>query len=176
MKMEVSAPTTTAGLDPAVKMSTANNTSTVMSTADQQWALEEVTVKQYIASSMPDSIFNRIKNGGTAKAIWELLTKYHQVRLCMVTVDLHTKMQSMHCSEKDNVRVHFKKLTDMYEQLLSMGTTLQDDKYTSIIFGTLPDSYNPLVSAMTATCNCTSLLIETGSSSTLRPGLVDPVS
>ncbi|KAJ3559908.1 hypothetical protein NM688_g58 [Phlebia brevispora] len=95
-----SAPTMTAGLDPAAKTSTANDASTAMSMADQQWVLGEAMVKQHIASFMPDSIFNRIKNRGT---------------------------------------------------LLSMEMTLLDDGYTSIILSTLPDSYNLLVSTMTAT-------------------------
>ncbi|KAI0043511.1 hypothetical protein FA95DRAFT_1498500, partial [Auriscalpium vulgare] len=39
-------------------------------TPAERWRQGEATVKQCIASSVPDSIFNRIKSGTRAKDVW----------------------------------------------------------------------------------------------------------
>ena len=92
---------------------------------DAKWLLDEAIVKQCIASTVSDSVFNRIKTGKTAKDIWNSLTKIYQARSRMVAVDLRRRMQNKRCDEKTDIRAHFDELAGMLENLSSMGTSLK---------------------------------------------------
>ena len=61
--------------------------------ASVQWAHSEVTVKQAIAASVPDSIFNHIKGSTRAKDVWDALKKLFEGRTQMIVVDLHRQIQ-----------------------------------------------------------------------------------
>ena len=76
-------------------------------TAPTRWARGEATVKQAIAASVPDSVFNRIKTGTRAKDVWDALRALYEGRSQMVIVDLRRKIQSLKCGEDENVRTHF---------------------------------------------------------------------
>ena len=52
------------------------------------WRLREVIVKQQIAATIPDSLFMKIRDKGTAHQIWLALTKDFQNKSRMVSVDL----------------------------------------------------------------------------------------
>lgn len=100
---------------------------------DNKWFLDDAVVKQCIASTVSDSIFNRIKHGENAQEIWKLLTRIYQARSRMVAVDLRSKMGDMVCDKKDDVRSHFDSMDSMRESLAPMGMTLTDDEYTTIL-------------------------------------------
>lgn len=118
---------------------------------DAKWLLDEAVVKQCIASTVSDSVFNCIKSGTTAKEIWNSLTKIYQARSHMVAIDLRRRMQNKRCDEKTDIRMHFDELAGMLENLSSMGTSLGDEEYTSIILASLLDSYDSLITTMTTT-------------------------
>ncbi|KAF8160499.1 hypothetical protein BJ912DRAFT_809060, partial [Pholiota molesta] len=52
------------------------------------WKLGEAIVKQQIASTIPDSLFMKIRNQGTAHEIWKALAGDFQNKSRMVSVDL----------------------------------------------------------------------------------------
>ncbi|KAF8150855.1 hypothetical protein B0H34DRAFT_625771, partial [Crassisporium funariophilum] len=54
----------------------------------QKYEMAEATVKQSIASSVPDSIFNRIKTKKTAKDVWDAITEIFESCSTMVAIDL----------------------------------------------------------------------------------------
>src|ERR1700742_747475 len=115
-----------------------------------QWKSNEAAAKQCIASTIPDSIFNRVKGKRLAKEVWAAVVEIFEGRSYMLVVDLKRKMQSIKCGDNDNVRTHFDKLTDMYERLSSMGTTLNTSEYTSTIIASLPSTYDPTISSIIA--------------------------
>ncbi|TFY61298.1 hypothetical protein EVG20_g7113 [Dentipellis fragilis] len=119
--------------------------------AGQRWTMGEAVIKQYIAVSVPDTIFNRIKGGARAKDVWDSLKKIFEGRSRMIVVDLRRKLQSQKCGEKDNVRTHFDDLADLREQLTAMGDTISENDYTTILLGSLPSTYDSTITAMTAT-------------------------
>ena len=53
-----------------------------------QWHTAEVTIKQCIASMVPDSVFNWIKMKKLAKGIWNTLVAIFQEWSLMVAIDL----------------------------------------------------------------------------------------
>ena len=123
----------------------------VPSKGDWNVPLQEAVVKQQIAATIPDSLFMKIQNKGTALEIWEALQGDFQNKSRMVAVDLRRRLQQERCAEKGDVRMHFLKLCLMREDLASMGHAPGDDKLYAIILGSLPYSFKPFISALNAT-------------------------
>ena len=116
--------------------------------ASVRWAHGEATVKQAIAASVPDSIFNRIKGSTRAKDVWDALKKLFEGRTQMIVVDLRRQIQSLKCGEDDNVRTHFDNIANLREQLAAMGKTIPDDEYASILLGSIPSNFEAVISSM----------------------------
>jgi hypothetical protein len=72
----------------------------------------------------------------------------------MVSVDLRRRLQDQKCLEKGDVVAHFTTLRMMREDLAAMGHPPSDDFY-AIILGSLPLSYDPYISAVSATSSVT---------------------
>ena len=69
----------------------------------------------------------------------------------MVTVDLCHKLQAEKCLEHGDVHAHLNKLQTMCEDLASMGGSILDEDFTSIILGSIPPSYDTYITAISAT-------------------------
>jgi hypothetical protein len=115
------------------------------------WKQGEAIVKQQIAATIPDSLFMKIRDKGTAYEIWQALTKDFQNKSRMVSVDLRRRLQQQRCGEKGDVRAHFGTLRTMREDLAAMGHAPSDDDFYAIVIGSLPPSYDPFISALNAT-------------------------
>ncbi|KAI0365546.1 hypothetical protein BV20DRAFT_925041, partial [Pilatotrama ljubarskyi] len=61
------------------------------------------------------------------------------------------RLQEQRCSEREDVRTHFAKLRTMREDLSAMGHPPADDDFYAIILGSMPSSYEPYISAISAT-------------------------
>jgi len=115
------------------------------------WKQGEAIVKQQIATTIPDSLFMKIRGKTTALEIWNTLKKEFQNKSKMVSVDLRRRLQQERCADKGDVRSHFAKLRTMREDLASMGSPPGEDEFYAIILGSLPSSYDPYISALNAT-------------------------
>jgi len=117
----------------------------------KEWKQGEAIVKQQIAVTIPDSLFMKIWDKGTALEIWEALQWDFQNKSRMVAVDLRCHLQQEQCVEKGDVWAHFAKLRMMREDLAAMGHSPDDDEFYAIILGLLPSSFEPFISALNAT-------------------------
>jgi hypothetical protein len=117
----------------------------------KDWKQGEAVVKQQIAATIPDSLFMKIRDKGTALEIWVALQNDFQNKSRMVAVDLRRRLQQERCPEKGDVRAHFTKLRTMREDLAAMGHPPDDDEFYAIILGSLPSSFEPFISALNAT-------------------------
>jgi transposase InsO family protein len=119
-------------------------------TPQMQWTHDQAVVKQLIAASVPDTVFNRIKTGTTAKDVWDALKKLYEGRTMLILIDLGRRLQTTRCGEEDNVCEHFERLAEMCEQLAAMGKSVSDNEFASILMGSLPSSYAPTLSGIAA--------------------------
>ena len=117
----------------------------------KEWRQGEAITKQQIASSIPDSLFIKVRDKGTAYEIWTELGKHFEKRSRMVSIDLRRRLQEIRCAEKGDIVEHLTTLRIMREDLASMGETLTDTDFYSIIMGSLPASYDQYLSALNAT-------------------------
>jgi len=63
-------------------------------------------------------------------------------------VQLTNRFQSTKCGEDDNVRTHYERLADLREQLAAMGKAITDRVYAGTLMGSLPPSYESVLSAI----------------------------
>lgn len=115
-----------------------------------QYLLEQAIVLQQIASTIPDSLYLKIKGKTTVKEAWEVLTGDFEKRSRMITIELRRKLHDVRCAETGNVRVHFDNVQTMREEL---GTSLSEQDFFAIILGSLPKSYDQFISAVIATAS-----------------------
>src|SRR5882762_10134513 len=86
-----------------------------------------------------------------ARLMWEAVGMKREKKSRMVTVDLRRKLQAEKCPEHGDMRAHLNKLQTMREDLASMGGSIVDEDFTSIILGSIPPSYDTYIAAITAT-------------------------
>ena len=98
---------------------------------------------------MPDSILIEVRNLDTAKEVWDAVCAKHEAKALTVKVDMRRRMYKMKCEDDSNVRTHLESLMKMHEQLASMNAALTDDDLVTIILGSLPKSYRPLINTIT---------------------------
>src|ERR1700678_1548094 len=117
----------------------------------KEWKQGEAIAKQQIASSIPDSLFMKIRAKGTAQAIWTELENHYQNRSRMVSVDLRRRLKDQKGPEKGDVIAHFATLRTMREDLSALGHPPDEDDFYAIILGSMPPSFDPFISAVNAT-------------------------
>ena len=124
-------------------------------TPPQRWAAEEAAANNMIATSVPDYVFTRIKDKTTTMEVWAAVNAVHQRRTRMIIVDLGKKLQNAKLNDDDDAHAHFTRLMDLREQLASMGKILDDDEYTTVLLGSLPDSYDNVTGGLNAAADST---------------------
>jgi hypothetical protein len=114
------------------------------------WRHGEGIVKQLIAATIPNTIFNHIKGGAHTKTVWDRLKNLYEDCTHMMVVDLVRRIRSKKCGKTENVCMHFKQLADMCKQLAAMDKTVDDNDYTDIPLASLPLSYDSICSTINA--------------------------
>src|ERR1700678_1033216 len=135
-----------------------------------RWRSGEAIVRQAIASMISDSLFLEVRKRESAKEMWDAVRDQREKKSRMVTVDLRRKLQAEKCPESGDIRAHLYKLQAMREDLASMGGSINDEDFTSIILGSIPLSYDTYIAAITAT---SSLLNQTLSPTNLIDAIRD---
>ncbi|KAF7355815.1 CCHC-type domain-containing protein [Mycena venus] len=67
----------------------------------------------------------------------------------MVTVDLRRKLQDERCADGGDVKAHLTKLQTIREDLIAMGADPGDKEFVAIVLGSLPNSWETYLSALT---------------------------
>jgi hypothetical protein len=105
--------TTTRPIDPPTRPEGSTMTEEEVSKTDKytkelnQYLQEQAVVYQQIASTIPDSLYLKIKGKPTVKDAWDTLKIDFERRSRMVTIDLQKRLQDTRCIESGNIRTHF---------------------------------------------------------------------
>ena len=116
-----------------------------------QYSQEQAIVFQQIASTIPDSLYLKIKGKLTVREAWEMLKADFEKQSRMITIELRKRLHEVHCIETGNIRTHFDNIRTMREELASLGIVLSEQDFSAIVLGSLPKSYDQFISAVTAT-------------------------
>ena len=118
-------------------------------TATERWEVDDALVKHYIATSIPDAVFVLVK-GKSAKDFWDNMVRMFEGRSNGIRFDLSRTIYKQRCGENTNVRTHFAKLNDLRERHAAAGGSIPDGDYARILLASLPPSYGPTISTITA--------------------------
>src|SRR6201996_9759795 len=113
------------------------------------WRSEQAVIKQGLATVIPDSLFLKVKGEKTAKAMWDKVKNHFEKKSQMVTVDLRRKLQDERCAEGGDVKAHLTKLQTIREDLTAMGADPGEKEFIAIVLGSLPESWETYLSALT---------------------------
>lgn len=115
-----------------------------------RWERDDASVKHYIASSIPNSVFILVKGGTRAKDVWHNLSTQFEGQSRALRGKLKRKLCMERCSDNGDVRTHFSKLASLREQLDAAGGSVSDKEYAYILLNSLPEAYDTTVTAMNA--------------------------
>ena len=65
--------------------------------------------------------------------MWATIVAKYDKKGHMIQVDLHCRMMEKRIKETDDVRAHLDEMALMHEHLSSMGVTLHDEDYGSMV-------------------------------------------
>jgi len=116
---------------------------------EQRWTRDKILVNQIFGATIPDSVFTQIKTTYEPKDVWAKLKELYEGKSRSMLLDLGRKFQNTRCGENDDVRTHLDKIADLRERLSSLGRTVGDAEYTSVMLGSLPHSYDPAIDSLT---------------------------
>ena len=116
----------------------------------KEWLQKEANVLQQVASTIPDSLYLKIRGKPTVKEAWDLLKSDFEKRSRMFMVDLRQRLQNERCKDNGNIHTHFDTMRTMREDLAALGDDLNDEDFSAMLLGSLPRSYDSYLSAVTA--------------------------
>ena len=84
-------------------------------TPNEQWVVDQAMTKYLIVSSIPDSIFNQIKDHATVKGMWDTMKALFKGQSQNLIIDLQQKLQQQKCEEAGNLCTHFNVLISQHK-------------------------------------------------------------
>ena len=81
----------------------------------EHWDNDKTIIKYLITLSVPDLVFNRIKEGAYAIDIWDILKKMFKGKSQNTLMDLTRRMQHKKYTDDGNIHMHFDQLVNICE-------------------------------------------------------------
>jgi LTR polyprotein gag-polypeptide-like protein len=128
-------------------------------TPAQCWANDEDLTLMILNALIPDTIYIQVKGSTNVKAAWDALKLLFEGCSHNWIMDLTNKLQFLKCSEGDNLCTHFLDLTNLCDQLLTMGKSFSDEDFATILLRSLPDSYKMQTSSVITLADMTNTTI-----------------
>ena len=111
------------------------------SLAVKKWKHDKHITHAQLAQVISNSLLIRIQHASTMADMWRIIIMEFDRKGHMVQVDQCWQMMEKHVSETDDIHAHLDNMALSYEHLSSMGATIHDKDYASMILMSLPDSY-----------------------------------
>jgi hypothetical protein len=83
----------------------------------------------------------------------------HEGKSALVKADVRKHMLLAHCDEGGDVKAHFVELNRLHQIMAGMGAVVSGGDYAAIVMGSLPDSYQPIISASEAATGYSSKVV-----------------
>src|SRR5258708_16927229 len=128
-------------------------------TPAQRWAEDEDLALVMLSTLIPDAIYTQVKGSNSVKSLWDALKTLFEGCSHNRIMDLTNKLQFLKCLEGDNLHTHFLDLTNLHDQLLTMGKSFYDKVFATILLRSLPDSYKMQVSSIVTSVDMTNTTI-----------------
>lgn len=119
--------------------------------AERRWddyQQREALIKAQIFTTIPGVLLIEVRKLSTAKQVWDAVCAKHENAALTLTVDMRSRLYQMKCEDDSNVRTHLEAMMLLQEQLIGMEEGLPDKEFITVILGSLPKSYRPLINAI----------------------------
>ena len=114
------------------------------------FAQKEALAIQQLYATIPNSVFIQLQGKDSVSEIWDTICAIYEAKSDLVQADTCSRLQSMKCDEKDDVRAHLANMMTLQEELAGMGAPVNDRDFTTMIIGSLPTAFRGLIRTMTA--------------------------
>jgi hypothetical protein len=108
----------------------------------------EYMARHVILSTVSPRLASLIKSK-TAAEMWSTVKLDATSKSKMHEVDTKRQLQELRCDEGAEVKEHLTALVRLRDELEAMGASVSDSEFTTIILGSLPQSYRLLLSSVT---------------------------
>jgi hypothetical protein len=113
-----------------------------------RWEHDDAVVRQYIATSIPDNVFEVVQKGTSAKDIWHNLEARFEIKSRRIRAKVQRKLYNQKCRNNDDVRAHLARLFSLWDQLVAAGGIISDNDFSYLILNSLPDEYDTIISSI----------------------------
>jgi len=119
------------------------------------FAQKEALAIQQLYATIPSSVFIQVQSKDTVAQIWDTICEIYKAKSDLDQADLCSRLQSMKCGEKDDIRTHLTTMMTLREELAGMGAHVIDRDFTAMVIGSLPTSLCGIICTMTAAIRAT---------------------
>lgn len=112
------------------------------------WARKDEKARAMIGLALEDCQLSHIMDAASANDMWEKLKGYHERGSLSNKIHVLRRLCSMQLTEGGNMSEHLVAATEMVHRLARMGESLKEHLVVAILLSSLPESYNPLVTAL----------------------------
>lgn len=115
------------------------------------WTSNDEKAHSTIALNVCDNQIQHIRNCKSAKEAWTALKEFHEKDTPGNRVFILRTIMRQRLEEGGDLEVHVNKMNELFQRLLALGDEIKPDFFMSAtLMGSLPDSYDPLITALEA--------------------------
>lgn len=100
-----------------------------------------------IGLAIEDNQLVHIQKLGSAKQYYDALKAYHEQRTVSSPILIMKSICQLRLEEGCNAEKHITTMKNLFDQLVSQGDNISDIFIVTLILGSLPKSYDPLITA-----------------------------
>lgn len=112
------------------------------------WSRKDEQARAMIGLALGDSQLSLIMEAGSANEMWTRLKCYHERGSLSNKIHVLRKLCMMRLDDSASMSDHLKDVSEQVHRLARMGEALKEHLVVAIVLSSLPDSYNPLVTAL----------------------------
>lgn len=114
----------------------------------QSWIRKDEKARALIGLALEDNQLCHIMEATTAKEMWDKLKGYHERGSLSNKIHILRKLCSMRLVENGNMSDHLVEASELVHRLARMGEPLKEHLVVAVLLSSLPESYDPLVTAL----------------------------
>lgn len=112
------------------------------------WTRKDEKARAMIGLALEDNQLVHIMEALSAQEMWEKLKGYHERGSLSNKIHVLRRLCSMRLVEGGNLSDHLMEASELVYRLARMGESLKEHLVVAILLSSLPDSYDPLVTAL----------------------------
>lgn len=112
------------------------------------WTRKDEKARVAIGLALEDSQLHHVMEAESAKEMWDTLKNYHERGSLSNKISILRRLCTMRLEEGGNMSVHLMEASELVHRLARLGESLKEHLVMAILLSSLPESYNPLVTAL----------------------------